>query len=117
MAGDDEQLSATARNTIKNSSIVVSVISLFEIAIKVKIGKLPFYKDLTLFWNNLSAQNIDILSVTPAHLDEYTRLPLLENHRDPFDCLLIAPAKAEGIGIITADKKFSLYRDSVSIIW
>lgn len=117
MASDDEKLSARARILITKSSVVVSVISLFEIAVKVKIGKLPFYRDLPSFWNSLSIQGIEVLPVSAAHLNEYTRLPLLENHRDPFDRLLIATAKAEGMGIITADKKFSLYGDMVSIIW
>ena len=89
----DASLSPTARALIEDESNekVFSVASLWEIAIKVSIGKLtlsaPFDE---IFPSQLSNNGIDLLGITPSHVSALTTPPF--HHGDPFDRLLIAQA-------------------------
>ena len=51
------------------------------------------------------------------HIETYSIVPLLENHRDPFDRLLIATAHSEDLTVITGDGKFSLYSNFIRFAW
>jgi PIN domain nuclease of toxin-antitoxin system len=57
------------------------------------------------------------VSIQNLHLSTYSNVPLFENHRDPFDRLLIATAMEEKAIILSADEKFKLYNDQVKTIW
>jgi PIN domain nuclease of toxin-antitoxin system len=56
------------------------------------------------------------LSIQNNHLFNYNKVPLKEDHRDPFDRLLIATAIEENATIITADEKINLYTDLLKVI-
>ena len=107
---EDKKLSNRARQLILDSSseIFLSIASLWEIAIKVNIGKLaldqPFEQ---LFPKELHFHKIRILDITVDNLVRLTTLP--SHHRDPFDRLIIAQALDEEIPIIGVDTRFDRY--------
>jgi PIN domain nuclease of toxin-antitoxin system len=112
-------LSANAASLIAEpfNEVFVSDVSFFEIAIKIKIGKLSIQGDLSAIIYQVVSDDISILSIQHKHLLTYPSIPLFPDHRDPFDRLLIATAHCEGLSIITADEKLSYYQDLVKIIW
>lgn len=113
---DDARLSTPARTAIetKDSENRVSLASGWEMAIKLGLGKLrlpiPFEE---LFPGRLSSLGFVIQQIDAPHLHELLRLPL--HHRDPFDRLLIAQAKVEGLTVVTNDPQFGPY--GVPTIW
>ena len=116
---DDDKLSKVARREIENidNQIFVSIISLFEITIKVKIGKLDFNKSVNDIVKELDNQGISVLALTPSHIEKYQAVPLIGDHRDPFDRILIATALHENLSVITIDGKFDNYKHIIDIIW
>ncbi len=97
--------------------IFLSHVSLFEIAIKQKIGKLDVLPiSVSQIIELAQEKGFALLPVTAAHIATYDRIPLIDNHRDPFDRLLLATALAESIPIITADEHFPQYSPLVSVI-
>src|SRR6185312_7679385 len=88
-----------------NNTILFSQVSLFELAIKQKIGKLP---DFSVTIEDVNTQALKdgftFLNIQNSHIYSYTALRLLENHRDPFDRLLIATAITEDAIILSADE-------------
>lgn len=109
-----EKLSLTARNTIASSERLLSLASIWEVLIKVRTGKLPLPVPAAEYLiSQMSANGVDLLSITLDHLVQIERLPL--HHRDPFDRLLIAQSIEEGLPIVTADPVFRKY--PVRVIW
>ena len=111
---DSAKLSPVARRAIASSERFCSVASVWEVLIKVQIGKLPLPtpagEHLTA---RMTANGVRIL---PIKLEHVLRVESLEmHHRDPFDRLLIAQSIEEGWPIITADPWFSRY--PVEILW
>jgi PIN domain nuclease of toxin-antitoxin system len=84
--------------------IALSAASIWEIRIKQAIGKLALPAN---FADVLARQPFEPLAVTVAHAHALQELPLL--HRDPFDRLLIAQARVEGMTILTRDNAFTQY--------
>lgn len=96
----------------------VSQISFFEIAIKSKVSKLPFLAvPLQQLIQQAKEDGFRELPISNAHLAAYDRVPLFEQHRDPFDRLILATALAENWPVISADEKFRLYDGVVQLIW
>jgi PIN domain nuclease of toxin-antitoxin system len=89
----------------------VSSASIWEIQIKHQVGKLtlPHY-----FMPVLAGQAFEELAVTHSHAIEVGRLPM--HHRDPFDRMLIAQAKIEGLILITHDRTFERYGVSAEYV-
>lgn len=107
---EDKQISSSGQRLILDSSseIFISTASLWEIAIKINIGKLALNKPFEQsFPDELDSHGIEILDITVDTLVQLTTLPL--HHRDPFDRLIIAQAIVEGIPIISKDEAFDLY--------
>ncbi len=101
----DEQLDIGAKEQIAEAPlVVVSAASVWEIGIKVAVGKLRV--DLP-FTPVVRRAGFTLLSVTAEHSDLAAALPL--HHRDPFDRMLIAQAKAERFTIVTRDRRFADY--------
>jgi len=107
----DVRLSEKARKIIDTprNQIYFSVISLWEIVIKINIGKLELTKDYHAFRDLLEQIGFQKLNLDEKYFDNYLNLSIIQNHRDPFDRMLIARAIAENIPIISADTKFDLY--------
>ena len=116
---NDDKLSKVARREIENldNKIFVSIISLFEIAIKVKTGKLIFNKSIHDIVKELDNQGIELLPISATHIENYQSVPLIADHRDPFDRILIATALHENLSIITIDEKFENYKHIINVIW
>ena len=86
----------------------VSIVSIWEIAIKISLGKLPHFSGGTkAFLTLLEEIPVSLLAVMPRHVEVVETLPFI--HRDPFDRLLIATAKADGMTILTADGNIRKY--------
>jgi PIN domain nuclease of toxin-antitoxin system len=92
------------------NDVVVSVASLWEMTIKLALGKLRFPADLE---STLREQGFGVLPISFAHLRQLATLPPL--HRDPFDRMLIAQSRADGLAIATGDRAFALY--GATIVW
>lgn len=106
----DSKLSADAERLISNgeTELLLSVASIWEIAIKVSIGRLPIPEPLDSFIpEHLRLNRIGLLAIAPSHALEVARLPL--HHRDPFDRLLIAQGMLEGLPVVSADSVFDSY--------
>jgi PIN domain nuclease of toxin-antitoxin system len=113
---DNPKLSPTARVLIAdaNNRIFLSVASLWEIAIKISLGKLRLAQPFeVLLPQQLSLNHIDLLDIAVEHTAVVATLPF--HHRDPFDRLLIAQAKAEAIPIVGSDAAFDVY--PVTRLW
>ncbi len=92
--------------------LLLSTISITEIAIKGALGKLKLTKpELELVCANAS---IKIIPLLRQHVDRLFDLPL--HHKDPFDRLLIATALSESVPVISADQQFRKYR-GLRVIW
>ena len=111
----DQRLSATAQNIICNddTDIFVSIVSLWEMAIKISLGKLELSQSLDQIFDRLPQQNITLLPIQPAHVLAVSSLPF--EHRDPFDRLLIGQALVENMKFISNETLFLGYL--VDRIW
>jgi PIN domain nuclease of toxin-antitoxin system len=108
----DRRLSASAREAMESpdSQLVVSAVSVWEIAIKRAIGKLPAPDDVI---ERIEEAGGELLSITPRHAHATAALPL--HHRDPFDRVLIAQARMERCAIVSSNGAFPAY--DVPIVW
>jgi PIN domain nuclease of toxin-antitoxin system len=110
-----QQLSPKARHAIESpeNTKFFSVVSFWEIAIKVNLGKLLLLKPLEQIIREIEESEALILGISPTHILLLEQMPL--HHRDPFDRMLIAQAAAEGLTIVTRDPHFSTY--GIPIFW
>jgi PIN domain nuclease of toxin-antitoxin system len=107
---DDPSLSTAARVTIGRADIVyASAVSLWEVSIKVGLGKLRIDQDR--FVEQLQAAGFEPLSITWGHAEAVRHLPNI--HSDPFDRMLIAQAVSEPLKLMTADKVLAQYSELV----
>ena len=95
------------------NQIFVSVVSLWEVAIKMNIGKYKFDGGFMAFRNLVKDNSFEVLPIKDEYMERLFTLPLI--HRDPFDRLIIATAKSEAMTILTADENIQKY--DVSWIW
>ncbi len=107
---DSPKLSIEARSAIEDgfNEPLLSVASLWEMAIKVSIGKLDLKKPFETFVpDQLELNGFDQLAISFQHIAAVAKLPF--HHRDPFDRLLVAQALVEGIPLISADDLLDAY--------
>lgn len=105
----DRRLKTTVRNLIASSNnyVAVSAASIWEIAIKVALGRIAI--DLAALLTAVAADGFEEIPVRAAHA---VRLPSLAPiHADPFDRLLICQAVADGYTLVTADDRILRYAD------
>ena len=114
MAGD-RRMSQKAHDLFKGpSDLFLSIASIWEILIKVQLGKLHLPRPAGPFVIRKLAENrIETLPIDLDHLFAFEGLPM--HHRDPFDRMLIAQALEENLPIVTADPLFARY--PVKVIW
>ena len=108
--GGNTALSPYARQLIEDrtNERLLSITSLWEMAIKASLGRLT----LTLSFTDLVAEHvhgnaIELFEILPHHLDILTTLPFY--HKDPFDRMIIAQGQAENIPILSRDSAFDDY--------
>jgi PIN domain nuclease of toxin-antitoxin system len=105
---DDSRLPASTKQRIENAeTVLVSIVSLWEIAIKVNIGKLTLKTPFISIQQNLNTLGIDIAPITFADTETYLSLPL--HHRDPFDRILIAQAISRNLVLVSRDTLLDAY--------
>ena len=109
-------LSASARTLIEDAENdkFVSIVSIWETAIKISTGKMSLSSPFdTLFPRQLEINGFELLPVKVEHTSLVTTLPF--HHRDPFDRLLIAQGIVEDFAIVTTDSDFSDY--AIKLLW
>ena len=99
--------------TADASHAVLSATSLWEIALKVRAGKLGSPDESDFFTRQAESLGLEMLPIHVRHVNRVFQLP--DHHRDPFDRLLIAQAIVEDLPIVTIDPAFRLY--GVKVIW
>ena len=112
----DPRLSADAQQilTSESSELVFSLASLWEISIKMRLGRLrAIGSSVAYVRDEMTEYGMELLPIRFEHILRLETLP--QHHGDPFDRLLIAQASTEGIPILTGDKRFSEY--GVPLLW
>jgi PIN domain nuclease of toxin-antitoxin system len=112
-AGEPHKLSTKARQLLDASenTLVFSVASLWEIAIKRSLGREDFRVDLHVLRRGLLDNAYEELGIASAHALAVDKLPPL--HKDPFDRMLIAQAEVEGIVLVTSDARVVKYPGAI----
>ena len=113
---DDPALTRTARKVIAETknTLIVSAVSAWEIATKVRLGKLPTGADLASdFSDQIQREGFELLAISAEHGIRAGLLP--GPHKDPFDRMLIAQSQAENVPIISNEAVFESY--GVRRVW
>lgn len=110
-----ERLSFSAESLITDpgNECFVSIASIWEMGIKISIGKLELRVDFAGLATFMETNRIVLLPISFGHIEKLQQLPFY--HRDPFDRLLIAQALDEELTLISKDAVFDQY--PASIIW
>jgi PIN domain nuclease of toxin-antitoxin system len=111
----DSSLSENAKQSIieLQHRKFVSIVSVWEVAIKISLNKLVFDGKTKGFLDLINNNGFELLSINKEYIFELEKLPFL--HRDPFDRLLIATTISEKMYIVTADTNIQKY--PVNYIW
>jgi PIN domain nuclease of toxin-antitoxin system len=107
---DSPKLSISVKSQIEdeNNEKLLSIASIWEIAIKQSSGKLSFALPFRQFIEQqLSGNNIELLNINLEHIEAVESLPFY--HRDPFDRIIIAQAMVGVMPILSADSIFDGY--------
>ena len=112
---DSPNLSKNSKSLIENSenNCLISIASLWEMAIKISLGKLKIKIEFKNMVDEIVNHNFTILPITFEHTVELSSLYF--HHRDPFDRLLISQAIIENLTLISADEVFDKYE--IKRIW
>ena len=104
---EPERLDAEAQRILADphNEVLVSIVCLWEIALKKRIGKLQ--AEIGLIVEGIEEQGFGRLAIEDRHLETLLGLP--SRHRDPFDHLLIAQAITEEAAFVTGDRLAALY--------
>ncbi|MDN5202316.1 type II toxin-antitoxin system VapC family toxin [Fulvivirgaceae bacterium BMA10] len=110
------KLSQKVKNTIldKSNSCYISMASLWEMAIKIKLGKLELEIEFQQLAELLYQNNINIIQISFEHIQHLLKLE--DVHRDPFDRIIISQAIFEKLIVISKDENFSKYKE-LKVIW
>jgi PIN domain nuclease of toxin-antitoxin system len=115
-AGQPEKLSESARNLLMASDNILffSAASIWEMVIKRGLGRADFMVNPRRLRMMLIAHGYNELPVNSEHAFMVEMLPML--HKDPFDRLLLAQARTEGMLLLTVDSLLAQYRESVLVV-
>ncbi|NEP13807.1 MAG: type II toxin-antitoxin system VapC family toxin [Symploca sp. SIO2C1] len=109
-------LALKAKNIIESKEyLYFSIVSLWEIAIKINIGKLRIHRPIEDLFKELQYRKIQILPLADKDIELYSGLTLPSNHRDPFDRMLIVQAMNHSLILISTDVKLDAY--SIQRLW
>lgn len=109
-AHQPEKLSPAALSALEDNAneLLLSVVSVWEMQIKIQLGKLKLNLPLReLLKNQQETNDLTVSALALTHVLAMEALPF--HHKDPFDRLLIAQSIEEGLTIVTADSQFSSY--------
>jgi PIN domain nuclease of toxin-antitoxin system len=112
---DEQTIPAATRQMLADpaNSLAVSVVSIWEIAIKRRLGKLTLSQPTQAIIDELTRLDITLIPMLSQHVLLVEQLPL--HHSDPFDRLIIAQAMVENQIIVSRDRYFATY--PVSVRW
>ena len=115
-AGEQARLAQDARELIedRDTELVFSAVSIWEVAIKNGLGRDDFSVDPRLLRRGLLENGYTELAVTGSHAVAVDSLPPL--HKDPFDRMLVAQAQVEGFLLLTADPAVASYGGSIRMV-
>lgn len=116
MGNNPELLSKKQKDVLENweNILHISTASAFEIATKVKIGKLKLNRNTEDFWSFLiDKYEIQVHSIETKQALSVEHLPFDNDHRDPFDRLIAGLARQEGLTVLSTDEAFEFYGCSV----
>lgn len=106
---DDPRLGPRTRSLIadSDSTVLVSIVSLWEVSIKHRIGKLDLRgSDLMA---EARACGFAIVEIQPQHLAHLEVFEAADGHKDPFDLFILVHALAEGATLVTTDRRMRSY--------
>ncbi len=111
----NKKLSEKALNIIddNNNEILFSIAGIWEISIKIKLGKLKLISDFNTIKDDLKKYSISIMQINLQDILKNFTLPF--HHRDPFDRIIIAQSLVRNVPIIGKDETFDMY--DVERIW
>ena len=111
----EAELSATAKKAIEADNTInfVSIASLWEMAIKISLGKLELKTPFNQIGRLIEENGFEVLPVTFE--DTLTASTLPFHHRDPFDRIIIVQSFNNGLTLISKDKNFDLY--NATVLW
>ena len=112
----DRRLSSPARALIEDgeNQVFLSAVSMWEIVLKAKAGKLHVEGSVAkVLEEQMRQARISPLAIQPAHVLRVAALPPI--HKDPFDRLLVAQAQAENLALVSGDPEIRRY--TVQVIW
>lgn len=103
---DDKRLTETQRSAISDpkNDVLLSAVNAWEMSLKIRKNKLKTKRPLRTYFER---SNFQILSISMSHILELHKLPNV--HKDPFDRILIAQARAEECVLITSDEMLHAY--------
>ena len=113
---DDDRLSYRAREVFleRDNKLFFSKASLWEMTIKISLGKLELVQNwLSVIEKEMASNSIQWLEIETGHCKTLADLPF--HHRDPFDRLLISQAINESMSVVSVDGQFSRY--ALNVIW
>ena len=109
-------LPSQARVLVEESTdpVFISMVSLWEMAIKSNIGKMKI--DLPIFAHQVSIIGFSWLPIEKEHILKMAILPIFDDHKDPFDRLLVAQSMAEPLTLLTTDNKLARYGSTIQVL-
>jgi PIN domain nuclease of toxin-antitoxin system len=112
---EDPKLPAALLPLVEHADeVFVSVISEWKLAIKAATGKLRL--EIPKFSQGIEAAGFARIDVKSSHVQKLTTLPLFEDHKDPFDRMLIAQSLEEPLIFLTTDQKLGRYSPTVKVL-
>jgi PIN domain nuclease of toxin-antitoxin system len=111
LLGNPSKISPLIREELETSPVYISAASLWEIAIKSRLGKLKIPDD---FFEQLDELQFDELAITSDHTRELMNIEPI--HNDPFDRMLISQARCEQLTLVTNDPQIAKY-SRIQVVW
>lgn len=102
-----------AEEVVAEADIYISALTPWELLLKRQFRGIGF--TMEHFWKALREIGAVLLPLEGTHVNAYSVLPFIKDHRDPFDRMLIAQAQSEGLALISSDRRFREY--DLRVIW
>jgi PIN domain nuclease of toxin-antitoxin system len=111
-----DRLPSPARDILATPAnrVAFSPVSIWEVAIKAALGRTDFHVDAKRFHRGLLTAGYTEIAITGAHTAMIGDLPPV--HKDPFDRLLVAQAKQEGLTLVTSDPLIARYSRDILLV-